>query len=149
VVQEVPWQALSNINFILDETQIWAVVGLANNPQRTAYQIAAELQRRGKQVVPIHPRAETVLGEPGYPSLAEVPFAIDTVDVFRRSEEAGRFVDQALTIGARAVWFQLGVVDHQAFSRAVQARLPMVMDTCPAIEWRRRTTSSAPRPEPG
>ena len=79
-----------------------------------------------------------VLGERGYATLADVPFPIDVVDVFRRSEAAGKFADQAVAVGANAVWFQLGVGDADAFRRTTAAGLPMVMDTCPAIEWRRR-----------
>jgi predicted CoA-binding protein len=79
-----------------------------------------------------------VLGERGYARLADVPFPLDVVDVFRRSEAAGEFADQAVAVGAKAVWFQLGVVDADAFRRTTAAGVPMVMDTCPAIEWRRR-----------
>jgi hypothetical protein len=79
-----------------------------------------------------------VLGEQGYPTLADVPVPIDVVDVFRRSEAAGEFADQAVAVGAGGVWFQLGVVDQDAFARTTAAGVPMVMDTCPAIEWRRR-----------
>lgn len=132
------WQDPKAIDLMLDECETWAVVGLADHPYRTAYSIARLLQDRGKRIVPIHPAAETVLGEPGYATLAEVPFDIDVVDVFRRSEAAGEFADQAVEIGARAVWFQLGVVDEDAFRRTTEAGVPMVMDTCPAIEWRRR-----------
>ena len=123
---------------MLDDCDTWAVVGLSGNPGRTAYSIASLLQSRGKRIVPIHPSAPTVLGEQGYATLADVPFPIDVVDVFRRSEAAGEFADQAVAVGARAVWFQLGVVDEAAFARTVAAGVPMVMDTCPAIEWRRR-----------
>src|SRR3954466_2858997 len=123
---------------MLDEYETWAVVGLSGNTSRTAYRIAALLQERGKTIVPIHPDAPTVLGEQGYATLADVPFPIDVVDVFRRSEAAGEFADQAVAVGARAVWLQLGVVDEAAFERTTAAGVPMVMDTCPAIEWRRR-----------
>jgi hypothetical protein len=78
-----------------------------------------------------------VLGEQGYATLADIPFPVDVVDVFRRSESAGEFADQAVAIGAKAVWFQLGVVDVAAFDRTVAAGVRMVMDTCPAIEWPR------------
>lgn len=78
-----------------------------------------------------------MLGEQGYATLAEVPFEIDVVDVFRRSESAGQFADEAVVVGAKAVWFQLGVVDEAAFERTRAAGIPMVMDTCPAIEWRK------------
>src|SRR5690349_3705667 len=123
---------------MLDECDTWAVVGLSGDPSRTAYEIAQLLQRRGKRVVPIHPSAPTVLGEQGYASLADVPFPIDVVDVFRRSEAAGEFADQAVAVGARAVWFQLGVVDEEAFVRTTEAGVPMVMDVCPSQEWYRR-----------
>ncbi|TXJ04997.1 MAG: CoA-binding protein [Aeromicrobium sp.] len=122
---------------MLNDCETWAIVGLSGNPHRTAYEIAELLQRRGKKIVPIHPDAPTVLGEQGYAALAEVPFAIDVVDVFRRSESAGQFADEALSVGARGVWFQLGVIDSEAFTRVTNAGTPMVMDTCPAIEWRR------------
>jgi predicted CoA-binding protein len=131
------WLDPNTIRFMLHNTHTWAVVGLSGKADRTAYSIAAYLQDRGKHIVPIHPAAPTVLGEQGYETLADVPFEIDVVDVFRRSEYAGEFADQAVKIGAKAVWFQLGVVDHEAFARTTQAGVPMVMDTCPAIEWPR------------
>ncbi|MFN8193558.1 MAG: CoA-binding protein [Nocardioidaceae bacterium] len=132
------WHDPEAIALMLDECETWAVVGLSGDPSRTAFEIAALLQDRGKRIVPIHPDAPTVLGEPGFPSLADVPFGIDVVDVFRRSEFAGEFADQAVAVGARGVWFQLGVIDEGAFERTLAAGVPMVMDTCPAIEWRRR-----------
>ena len=116
------------------------MVGLSGDPGRTAYRIAALLQERGKRIVPIHPRPPpTVLGEQGYATLADVPFAVDVVDVFRRSDAAGEFADQAVAVGAKGVWFQLGVIDEEAFERTTAAGVPMVMDTCPAIEWRKRS----------
>ena len=132
------WQDPDWVRFMLDDCDTWAVVGLSGDPTRTAYSIAALLQQRGKRIVPIHPSAPTVLGEQGYPTLADVPFPVDVVDVFRRSEAAGDFADQAVAIGAKGVWFQLGVVDEDAFVRTTEAGLAMVMDTCPAIEWRKR-----------
>ena len=133
----VPWQDQSAIDLMLDECETWAVVGLSGDPSRTAYAIARLLQQRGKRIVPVHPDAPEVLGEQGYPTLADIPFPVDVVDVFRRSEAAGEFADQAVAVGARGVWFQLGVVDHDAFERTRDAGVPMVMDTCPAIEWAR------------
>lgn len=132
------WQRPEWVDLMLDECRTWAVVGLSGDPTRTAYEVARALQRRGKRIVPIHPSAATVLGEPGYASLRDVPFPIDVVDVFRRSEAAGPFADEAVEIGARGVWLQLGVVDEAAFARTTAAGAPMVMDTCPLIEWRRR-----------
>ena len=131
------WQDPTWVRFMLEDCETWAVVGLSGDPTRTAYSIARLLQDRGKRIVPIHPSAPTVLGEQGYASLADVPFPIDVVDVFRRSEAAGEFADQAVAIGAKGVWLQLGVVDENAFVRTTEAGVPMVMDTCPAIEWRR------------
>lgn len=133
------------IDLMLDEGKTWAVVGLSGDPRRTAFEIARLLQSEGKRIVPVHPRFadstgddDTVLGEKGYPTLADIPFAVDVVDVFRRSSEAGPFADQAVAIGAKGVWFQLGVVDRAAFERTRAAGVAMVMDTCPAIELRRR-----------
>ena len=137
------WQDPATVETMIDDLGTWAVVGLSGDPSRTAYSIASLLQERGKRIVPIHPSfadpaTPAVLGEQGYATLADVPFAIDVVDVFRRSEAAGEFADQAVEVGAKGVWFQLGVVDEAAFERTTAAGVPMVMDTCPAIEWRRR-----------
>ncbi|GHE09266.1 CoA-binding protein [Streptomyces alanosinicus] len=113
----------------------WAVVGLSANQSRVAHRVALVLQRYGKRIVPVHPRAETVHGEPGYASLADIPFDVDVVDVFVNSELAGAVADEAVAKGARAVWFQLGVVDEAAHERTRAAGLDMVMDRCPAIEF--------------
>ncbi|MFZ3555882.1 CoA-binding protein [Streptomyces sp. BH055] len=112
----------------------WAVVGLSSNQARAAYGVADVLQRFGKRIVPIHPKAETVHGEQGFSSLEAVPFQIDVVDVFVNSDLAGPVADEAAAIGAKAVWFQLGVVDEAAYERTRTAGLDMVMDKCPAIE---------------
>lgn len=133
----VPWQDADVVDRLL-AAETWAVVGLSGDKHRDAYTIAALLQRRGKRIVPVHPKAPTVLGETGYASLADIPFPVDVVDVFRRSDAAGAIADEAVRIGASGVWFQLGVLDEDAFARTTAAGLDMVMDTCPAIEWRRR-----------
>ncbi|MEU7008708.1 MULTISPECIES: CoA-binding protein [unclassified Streptomyces] len=112
----------------------WAVVGLSSNQRRAAYGVAAVLQRYGKRIVPVHPKAETVHGEQGYASLADIPFPVDVVDVFVNSEHAGQVADEAVAVGAKAVWFQLGVIDEAAYERTREAGLDMVMDRCPAIE---------------
>lgn len=132
------WRDPETVRFLLDDTHTWAVVGLSGKPDRTAFHIAALLQARGKRIVPIHPEAHEVLGETAYATLADVPFPVDVVDVFRRSEWAGPFADQAVAVGAKGVWFQLGVVDEAAFHRTTAAGVAMVMDTCPAMEWNRR-----------
>lgn len=132
------WQDRAAVAAMLDEMTVWAVVGLSGDTSRDAYRIAALLQQRGKRIVPVHPDAPTVLGEQGYAQLADIPFHVEVVDVFRRSDAAGQFADEAVRIGADAVWFQLGVVDEAALERTRAAGLRMVMDTCPAIEWSAR-----------
>ncbi|MET9322755.1 CoA-binding protein [Streptomyces sp. NPDC003038] len=112
----------------------WAVVGLSHNQERAAYGVARVLQRFGKRVIPVHPKAEKVHGEAGYPSLEAIPFPVDVVDVFVNSRLAGPIADQAVAIGAKGVWFQLGVIDEAAYARTRAAGLDMVMDRCPAIE---------------
>ncbi|CAM5445229.1 MULTISPECIES: CoA-binding protein [Streptomyces] len=125
----------STVRKILTELgDTWAVVGLSTNQRRAAYGVADVLQRFGKRIVPVHPKAETVHGERGYASLAEIPFPIDVVDVFVNSELAGAVADEAVAIGAKAVWFQLDVIDEAAYERTRAAGLAMVMDRCPAIE---------------
>lgn len=112
----------------------WAVVGLSSNQRRAAYGVADVLQRYGKRIVPVHPKAETVHGEQGYATLADIPFPVDVVDVFVNSGLAGQVADEAAAIGAKAVWFQLDVIDEEAYKRTRAAGLDMVMDRCPAIE---------------
>ncbi|WP_369032572.1 CoA-binding protein [Streptomyces adonidis] len=114
----------------------WAIVGLSSNEQRAAYGVAKVLQRHGKRIIPVHPKAETVHGEQGYASLADIPsdIGVDVVDVFVNSDLAGPVADEAAAIGAKAVWFQLGVIDEAAYDRTRAAGLDMVMDRCPAIE---------------
>src|SRR6266545_978254 len=132
-----PWGDTAVIRRILNETKTWAVVGLSQNTARSAYGVARLLQRNGIRIVPVHPKAETVHGEQGYATLADIPFDVDVVDVFVRSELAGDIADQAVAKGAKAVWFQLDVIDEDAFERTTAAGLDMVMDRCPAIEWPR------------
>lgn len=115
----------------------WAVVGLRENPARAAYGVARFLQSHGKRVVPVHPQPQDVFGQKAYARLADVPFPVDVVDVFVNSSLAGDIADQAVRIGARAVWFQLGVVDEDAARRVRAAGLDMVMDRCPVIDWGR------------
>jgi hypothetical protein len=122
---------------VLEQCETWAVVGLSTNRSRAAYRVAEFLAQHGKRVVPVHPKAETVHGEPGFPTLDDIDVPVDCVDVFVRSALAGAVADQAVEVGAQAVWFQLGVVDQDAYRRVTAAGLDMVMDRCPAIEWPR------------
>ena len=107
-----------------------AVVGLSSNPARPSYRVAAYMQQQGKVVIPVNPRETVVLGQPAYPSLSAVPGVLDLVTVFRRSEEAGAIVDEAIRINAKGVWLQEGVIDEAAALRARQAGLEVVMDCC-------------------
>ena len=123
------------------DTTVWAVVGLGANPERPAFGVAHTLQQRfGKRIVPVYPRAETVHGEQGYTSLTEAAAAvghIDVVDCFVNSSRVGAIVDEAIAIGAGAVWMQLDVIDVDAAQRARDAGLTVVMNRCPAIEFPR------------
>lgn len=125
------------VHRLLTEPGRWAVVGLSTNSARAAYSVSAYLQELGHDVVAVHPRAESVHGAPGYPTVLDVPPPVDVVDVFVNSSHAGAVVDHAIQAGAHAVWLQLGVVDDTAARRALDAGLDVVMDRCPAIEGRR------------
>jgi len=113
----------------------WAVVGLSNNSERAAYRVSKLLIEKGHQVIPVHPKAETVHGQQGYAKLSDIPFAVDVVDIFVNSELAGEVVDSAIAIKAKGVWLQLDVIDEAAVDRAGKAGLISVMDRCPAIEY--------------
>lgn len=115
---------------LLRECRTIAVVGLSSNPTRASYRVAAYMHRQGKVVIPVNPNESEVLGRQAYPSLSAVPDSIDLVNVFRRSEEAGAIVDEAIGIKAKAVWLQEGVIDEAAALRARQAGLQVVMDRC-------------------
>lgn len=135
---------------LLRDAQTWFVVGLGDSPERAAYGVAAFLQAKGKQIVPIYPRAETVHGVQGFRSIDEavaVHGAPDVVDVFVRSSRAGEFADAAIEAGAGAVWFQLDVIDEDAAQRVVDAGAAMVMDACPVIEWGRASNGGSVRGE--
>lgn len=123
---------------ILDRCRVFAVVGASPDPARPSHGVMGVLERYGYEVVAVNPSVTAVRGRPAYPDLASVPHSIDVVDVFRRSEAAGAHVDEAIAIGAKAVWLQLGVVDDAAAERARDAGLDVVMDRCPAIELGRR-----------
>ena len=118
------------IQRILDECRTIAVVGLSSNPSRPSNSVSSYMRRHGYTVIPVNPNELEVFGERAYPSLAEVPVNIDLVDIFRRSEEAGTAVDQAIAINAKAIWLQEGVIDQEAAQRASEAGLLVVMDRC-------------------
>ncbi len=117
--------------------QTWAVVGLSDNRSRAAWEVAEFLQAKGRRIVPVHPSAVSVHGEQGYASLQDIPFPVDVVDCFVRSELVDPVVNDAIAIGAKGIWMQLGVLDVMAAQRAEVAGLTVVMDACPKIEWPR------------
>jgi predicted CoA-binding protein len=121
---------------ILENVRTIAVVGASPRRERPSHRVMAYLQRRGYRTIPVNPNAAdgAINGERCYASLAEVPEAIDMVDVFRRTEVAGGVVDEAIAKGAKVVWMQLGVRDDAAAARAKAAGLKVVMNRCPAIE---------------
>jgi uncharacterized protein len=126
------------IEKILRECRTVAVVGLSSDPMRASYGVAGYLQRHGYRIIPVNPNEQSVHGERAYASLADVPEKVDLVDIFRRSEQAGEHVDEAIKAGAKAVWLQEGVVDEEAARRALDAGLMVVMDRCILKEHVRR-----------
>ncbi len=131
------------IRRLLETPATWAVVGLGDNPDRTAWAVSRWLQRElGMRLVPVHPSAAAVHGAKGYRRLAEIPDGerVAVVDCFVNSAHVGAVVDDAVTerdrLGIETVWLQLGVVDEAAAARAAEAGLTVVMDTCPKIEFR-------------
>ena len=130
------WQSAMSINSretirrILDECRTIAVVGLSSDPSRASNSVSGYMKRNGYRVIAVNPNETEVFGERAYPDLFAVPEKIELVDIFRRSDEAGAAVDQAIVAGAKAVWLQEGVIDHAAAQRALDAGLLVVMDRC-------------------
>jgi uncharacterized protein len=135
-----PAETTAAADRILDTARTWAVVGASPKPHRASHGVMRTLLDHGYEAVPVTPNAFEIHDQLAYPRLADVPddVTIDVVDIFRRSSAAGAHVDEAIAIGAKAVWLQLGVIDEAAAQRALDAGLEVVMDRCPAIELRRR-----------
>lgn len=133
---ECNWQSAMSINSretisrILDECRTIAVVGLSSDSSRPSNSVSAYMRRNGYRVIPVNPNETSVFEEKAYPDLFAVPEKIELVDIFRRSDEAGKAVDEAIAIGAKAVWLQEGVIDRAAAQRALDAGLLVVMDRC-------------------
>jgi hypothetical protein len=132
----MPLTADADIRHLLENARTIALVGASDRPSRPSYGVMAFLQRHGYRVIPVNPQitGEHVLGEFVFRDLHQLGDAIDIVDIFRRPEAAGDAVDAAIAVGAKAVWMQLGVVNHAAAARAEAAGLAVVMDRCPAID---------------
>ena len=129
------YQDERTIRELLHNARTIAIVGLSPNVLRPSNFVGYYLQRHGYRVIPVNPREREILGERSYASLDEIPVPVDVVDVFRRSEAAGQFADEAVAIGAKGVWLQLGVIDEAAAERARSSGLLVVMDRCPLIEY--------------
>ena len=115
---------------ILSFSRVVAVVGLSSKPDRPSYEVASYLKEQGYKIIPVNPAEKEILRELCYPDLASIPESVDVVDVFRRSEEVPPIVEEAIRIGAKAVWMQEGVMNEQAAARAREAGLLVVMDKC-------------------
>ena len=125
---------INTLRRILRAHKTIAVVGLSANWWRPSFFAAKYLQERGYRVVPVNPQYPEILGEKSYPSLREIPFKIDVVDCFRKSEEIPALADDAIAIGAKVLWMQLGVINQAAAEKAEAAGLEVVMDRCMKIE---------------
>ena len=132
----MPLTADADIAALLAETRTIAMIGASDRPDRPSYRVMATLQEWGYRVLPVNPQitGEHVHGEYVWRELSQIGEPIDLVDIFRRPQAAGEAVDQAIAADAKAVWMQLGVVNHEAAARAEAAGLTVVMDRCPAID---------------
>jgi hypothetical protein len=115
---------------ILNSSRVVAIVGLSPRPARPSYGVASYLKEQGYRIIPVNPTVKEILGETCYPDLASITEPVDVVDIFRRSEEVPGIVEEAIKIGAKAVWMQEGVINEQAAARAREAGLVVVMDKC-------------------
>jgi hypothetical protein len=127
---------------ILERARTIAVVGLSSRPERPAHSVPAYMQRNGYRIIPVNPTLEQALGEVVYPDLLSVPGPVDVVQIFRRSEEVPPVVEQAIQIGAKAVWMQEGIINDEAADRARRAGLDVVMDACMRVVHQRLFGSS-------
>jgi predicted CoA-binding protein len=122
---------------ILNSSRVVVIVGLSPKPDRPSYIVASYLKKKGYKIIPVNPGEKEMLGETCYPDLVSIPEPVDVVDIFRRSEEVPAIVEEAIKIGAKAVWMQEGVVNEEAASRAKEAGLTVVMNKCMRKEHRK------------
>ncbi len=128
---------MRSIEQILRESKSIAVVGLSNDPSRPSYGIAMALQRYGYRIIPVNPKETQILGETSYANLADIPVPVDLVNVFRRPQQAPAVVQEAIAIGAKAVWLQSDIISEEADALATAAGLDFVMDRCIMVEHRK------------
>jgi predicted CoA-binding protein len=129
-----PAASPEEIKAILKNYQVVAVVGLSPKPERPSHQVAQYLKEHGYRIVPVNPGQKEILGEKCYPSLKEIPFPIEVVDIFRNVEAIPAIVDEAIAIGANVVWMQLGLAEPASAQKAKEAGLQVVMDRCMKID---------------
>lgn len=128
------YEEQQTIEKILRTARTIATVGFSDDTEKPSHRVPAYLQSQGYRVIPVNPRLETGLGEKAYASLSDVPEPIDVVQIFRRSDQVGPIVDEAIAAGAKAVWMQIGIVDELAAARARAAGLDVVMNQCMKVQ---------------
>ncbi len=119
-----------DIQKILSQYRTVAIVGASPNPERPSHRVADFLKKEGFRVIPVTPNADKVVGETAYPNLTSIPVSVEVVDIFRRSEDVLPIVEEAIAIGAKAVWMQEGIVNEEAAAKARKAGLLVVMNHC-------------------
>ncbi len=120
---------------ILKSSRVVAVVGLSANPERPSHTVCSYLKKHGFKIIPVNPMEKEILGEVCYPDLTSIPEKVDVVDIFRRSEDVPPIVEEAIKIGAKALWMQSGIINEPAAQRAREAGLKVVMDKCMKTEY--------------
>ncbi|GKU78455.1 CoA-binding protein [Paenibacillus sp. L3-i20] len=126
--------AREQIKEILSGSDVVAVVGLSDNPERVSYMVSEAMQAKGYTIIPVNPNAESILGQKSYATLAEIPVPVDIVNVFRRSEHTPPIAEEAVSIGAKTLWLQLGVSNDDAAKIAHDGGLTVIMDRCIKVE---------------
>jgi predicted CoA-binding protein len=122
------------IEAVLKKYKVVAVVGLSPKPERDSHKVAKYMKEHDYTIVPVNPGQKNILGEKCYPNLKTIPFPVDIVDVFRKPDAVPPIVDDAVEIGARVIWMQLGIVHNESADKAREAGLEVVMDRCMKIE---------------
>lgn len=136
----------NTIEELLGSVKTIAVVGFSSKPYRAGYYVPEYLQKQGYRIIPVNPKLKEALGQTAYPDLYTIPEPVDLVLIFRRSEEVLPIVEQAIAIGAKAIWMQLDIINHEAANRAHNAGLSVVMDRCMKVEHMRWSRSHMNNP---